>query len=50
MYRITVSLPKELQQQIEQLKKEQFYNLPYSELYRQAIILGIKAMETKSKK
>ena len=45
--RITVSLPNDIIEQIEQLKKEKFSNLSYAELYRQAIGAGIQTLENK---
>ena len=44
-YRISVTLPDTLRAQIEELKKDEYYNLSYSELYRQAISAGIESIK-----
>ncbi len=47
--RITVTLPEGMKEEIEQLKKEKYYNLSYSELYRQVISAGIESIKDKNK-
>lgn len=44
-HKITVSLPNDIREQIETLKKEKYKDLSYSELYRQAIGAGIEALQ-----
>lgn len=49
MNRIVISVPKDIEREIERLKQSSFYNKPYAEIYRQAIRLGLKRMnEAKS--
>lgn len=48
MYRISVSLPDSIKADIEKLKKEKYYNLPYSEIYRQVISLGLNEVNKRN--
>lgn len=48
MNRITVPIPSDIKCEIEILKRTQFYNKPYSELYREALRCGIDILKGKS--
>lgn len=49
--RLTVSIPQEIKCEIDLAKKNEFYDKPYSELYRQIIRLGLEKMnEDKAEK
>lgn len=48
--RIMVSIPPDLEQGLDSLKREKFYNKPYSEVFRYVFALGLKAAEEKTKK
>lgn len=50
MNRVMVSIPPDLESEIEQLKQSQFYNKPYAELYRQIIRSGLDMMAESSAK
>lgn len=41
--RFTLSVPADIAEQVDRLKREQFYDRPYAEIYRYLIELGIKA-------
>lgn len=41
--RFTLTIPADIAQQVDDLKRDRFYDKPYSELYRYLIELGIKA-------
>ena len=43
--RIMVSIPPDLEQGLDSLKREKFYNKPYSEVFRYVFALGLKAAE-----
>ncbi len=48
--RISVTIPKDLEEKLDSLKQEKFYNTSYGEMLRQLILAGlnkgnIKAME-----
>lgn len=49
-HRISVTLTDELKVQIDELKREQYYNSSYSELYRQAIAAGIETIKHEKEK
>ncbi len=49
MFKISVVIPDDLKEQLEKLKKEKYYNLSYSELYRQAISAGLEAIKKDKK-
>lgn len=49
-HRISVTLTDELKVQIDELKREKYYNSSYSELYRQAITAGIETIKYKKEK
>lgn len=48
--RIMVSVTPELEQGLDALKREKFYNKPYSEVFRYVFALGLKAAEEKTEK
>lgn len=41
--RLSISIPKELELDLDRLKKEQFYKEPQSEMLRYLLRLGIQA-------
>lgn len=43
MKRVMVSITPDLEQGLDAIKREQFYNKPYSEVYRYVFALGLKA-------
>lgn len=43
MKKIPLSLPPEIEQEIRSVKKDSFYDRPFSEVYRYIIELGLKA-------
>lgn len=45
MKRIVVTIPPELEKGLDEIKRERFYNKPYSEVYRYIFSLGLKAAE-----
>ena len=49
-HRISVTLTDELKVQIDELKREKYYNSSYSELYRQAITAGIETIKYEKEK
>ena len=48
--RLMVSIPADIQIKIEQLKQWQFFDKPYSELYRQALRYGVEILEEQQQK
>lgn len=44
MNRVMISIPPDLEKDIQKLKRTEFYDKPYSELYRKAIRLGLDKM------
>lgn len=42
MKRISVTIPNELEKDLDELKKERFYNKPQSEMLRYLIRLGLQ--------
>lgn len=49
MKRFMVSITPDLEQDLDELKKERFYNKPYSEVYRYVLAQGLKAVATQKK-
>ena len=47
MNRITVPIPPDIECEIEILKRTQFYDKPYSELYREALRCGLGILKGK---
>jgi len=45
MKRFTISVTPEMEKSIEKLKKSEFYNKPYSEMYRYILNAGILAIK-----
>jgi len=43
MKRVMVSITPDLEQGLDAIKREQFYNKPYSKVYRYIFALGLKA-------
>ena len=41
--RFTLTIPADIVEQVNELKRDKFYDKPYAELYRYLIELGIKA-------
>lgn len=49
MNRVVISVPKDIETEVERLKQTTFYDKPYAEVYRQAIRLGLEKLgETES--
>lgn len=49
MNRVMISVPEDIEKEIERLKQTQFYDKPYAEVYRQIIRLGLEKLgETKN--
>lgn len=49
MNRIMISVPTDIEAEIERLKKTTYYDRPYSEIYRDLIRLGIEKMNEETK-
>ena len=47
MKRVMLSISPDLEQELDVIKKEQFYNKSYAELYRYVLALGLKAATAK---
>ncbi len=45
MNRVVISVPKDIETEVERLKQTTFYDKPYAEVYRQAIRLGLEKMK-----
>ena len=45
--RLSVSIPTDLEKDLDNLKREKFYNEPQSEMIRQLIRLGVQASKEK---
>ncbi len=45
MKRVILSIPAEVASEIEQIKRERFYDKPYAEIYRQMIRLGLDSLK-----
>lgn len=43
-----VSVPSDIKDEIEAIKRRDFYNKPYAELYRQIIRLGLASFKNDS--
>jgi replicative DNA helicase len=50
MGRFMLSVPSEFIKEVDLLKKESFYNKPYSEIYRHLLALGIEEMKRRNGK
>lgn len=50
MERLMVSIPPDVKREIEDVKKQVYYDKPYAELYRQIIRLGLDKMHEKASK
>ena len=48
--RLTLTVPEDMAEAAEKLKKEIFYNKSYAEIYRELIKIGLKEMEKKKEK
>jgi len=46
MKRLTVTVTPEMERNVEELKQKEFYNKPYSELYRHIINAGVLAIKS----
>ncbi len=49
MKRIMVSITPDLEKGLDAIKRELFYNKPYSEVYRYVFALGLKAASVQGK-
>ena len=49
MNRIMISVPTDIEAEIERLKKTTYYDRPYSEIYRDLIRLGKEKMNEETK-
>lgn len=49
MKRVMVSITPDLEKGLDAIKREKFYNKPYSELYRYVFALGLKAASEQEK-
>ena len=45
--RFTLSVPTDIAERADTLKKNIFYDKPYAEMYRQLILLGMEKLEEK---
>ena len=43
--RIMITIPPDLEAEIQSLKKEKFYDKPYAEMYRQIIRTGLECVQ-----
>jgi len=50
MNRIMISVPKDIEEEIQQLKKTTYFDRPYSEIYRDLIRLGMEKMNEEKKR
>lgn len=41
--RMSITITHEVKRELEQLKKTRYWNVPYSEMYRELIRLGLEA-------
>ena len=48
--RFTLTVPKKKAKRAETLKKDMFYDKPYSEMYRQLILLGMEKLQERGAK
>lgn len=49
MNRIMISVPKDMEEEIRQLKETAYFDRPYSEIYRDLIRLGMEKMNETAK-
>ena len=49
MNRIMISVPTDIEAEIDRLKKTTYYDRPYSEIYRDLIRLGMEKMNEETK-
>lgn len=49
MNRIMISVPNDIEEEIQQLKKTTYFDRPYSDIYRDLIRLGVEKMNEKTK-
>lgn len=49
MKRVMVSITPELEEGLDAVKKDQFYNKPYSEVYRYIFSLGLEVAKEQEK-
>lgn len=49
MNRIMISVPKDMEEEIRQLKETAYVDRPYSEIYRELIRLGMEKMNEGAK-
>ncbi len=45
MNRVVISVPEDIEAEVERLKQTVFYGKPYAEVYRQAIRLGLQQLK-----
>ena len=50
MNRIMISVPADIEQEIEQLKKTRFYDKPYAEVYRTLLPMGLEKLAEEGEK
>ena len=50
MNRIMISVPADIEQEIEQLKKTRFYDKPYAEVYRTLLRMGLEKLAEEEEK
>jgi len=50
MNRIMISVPKDIEEETQQLKKTTYFDRPYSEIYRDLIRLGMEKMNEEKKR
>ena len=50
MNRIMISVPADIEQEIEQLKKTRFYDKPYAEVYRILLRMGLEKLAEEGEK
>lgn len=50
MNRIMISVPADIEQEIEQLKKTRFYDKPYAEVYRTLLRMGLEKLAEEGEK
>ncbi len=44
MHRFMLSIPKEMESEVQSVKKNYFYDKSYAEMYRQLIQIGLERM------
>lgn len=50
MNRIMISVPADIEQEIEQLKETRFYDKPYAEVYRTLLRMGLEKLAEEGEK